>query len=165
MKVIVVNEQDEIIGVKDRNDRGDADIIRVSAAWLINSHGEVLIAQRALDKVRDPGKWGPSVAGTVEEGETYESNILKEIHEELGVHVDGAQLQKALHRFVHTSHKYFSQTFLVHCDALLTDIVIQKEEVNAVQWIATDTLKEWFERSPEDFIPSFGTSILNLERL
>ena len=29
-----------------------------------------------IDKL--PGKWGPAVAGTVEEGESYEENIIKE---------------------------------------------------------------------------------------
>ena len=78
--ITIVNEEDEIIGHKDRTSLDhETDIYRVAALWLTNSTGEVLIAQRALSKESSPGKWGPAAAGTVEEGETYESNIVKEV--------------------------------------------------------------------------------------
>jgi len=54
MKVVVVNEQDEVLGYKNRDDRNQSDIIRVAGLWLVNSANEALIAQRALDKVHDP---------------------------------------------------------------------------------------------------------------
>ncbi len=58
----VVNEQDEIIGHKDREDRNTMDITRITALWLKNERGEVLLA---LAKTGDPGLWGPAVSGTV----------------------------------------------------------------------------------------------------
>lgn len=81
MRIPIVNEQDEIIGYKDRKDRNTVDITRITGLWLWNEKGEVLLAQRALSKDINPGLWGPAVAGTVEEGETYESNIIKEAEE------------------------------------------------------------------------------------
>ena len=75
--VIIVNEKDEVIGSKPRDDRNQTDIIRVSGLLVFNPKGEVLLSRRGLNKINDPGKWGPSVAGTVEEGETYASNIIK----------------------------------------------------------------------------------------
>ncbi len=85
MQIPIVNEQDEIIGYKDRKDRNLVDITRVSALWITNEDGEILLAQRGLNKTHSPGLWGPAVAGTVEEGETYESNIIKEAEEEIGL--------------------------------------------------------------------------------
>lgn len=74
----VVNDSDEVIGHKFRNDIDFVkDIYRVAALWLTNSQGQVLIAQRLLTKDKDPGKWGPAAAGTLEKDETYESNIYK----------------------------------------------------------------------------------------
>ena len=32
-----------------------------------------------------PEVWGPAVSGTNEEGETYDSNIIKEAQEEIGL--------------------------------------------------------------------------------
>ncbi|OGL89033.1 hypothetical protein A3I45_03330 [Candidatus Uhrbacteria bacterium RIFCSPLOWO2_02_FULL_53_10] len=51
MNLIIVNENDEEIGVKDRADLNPkTDIYRVSALWVLNGRGEVLLAQRAHDK-------------------------------------------------------------------------------------------------------------------
>jgi len=41
------------------------------------------LAQRSFNKTHNPGQWGPAVAGTNDEGETYESNIIKEAEEEI----------------------------------------------------------------------------------
>src|SRR3989338_4245132 len=85
MRVPIVNEKDEIIEYKDWKDRGLKEIVRVSGLWIVDGNGNILLAQRYKNKTHDPGKWGPAVAGTVEEGETYESNIVKEAEEENGL--------------------------------------------------------------------------------
>ena len=84
-KVIVVDKNNNIIGSKYRDELQSNDIIRVVGVWIENEKGEVLIAQRSFNKKHDPGKWGPAVAGTLEEGESYALNILKEVKEEIGI--------------------------------------------------------------------------------
>jgi len=155
MKVIVVDEKDNILGYKDRNDKNKTDIIRVSGLWIFNSSKEVLIAQRSLGKIHDPGKWGPSAAGTVEEGETYASNITKEAREELGVTIKEKDLISGLHELHITSHKHFVQIFFTKLDVPVTSFILQKEEVEAVRWISTRELSEWLSKKPNDFIASF----------
>ena len=67
----IVDLNDEIIGHKPRNEIDfKKDYYRIGCLWLTNSKGEVLIAQRLLAKDKDPGKWGPAAAGTLEMGET-----------------------------------------------------------------------------------------------
>lgn len=95
-KIIIVDENDTIIGHKNRDSMEDGDMYRVSALWIQNSKGDILLAQRSFDKRNDPGKWGPAVAGTVEEGETYESNIIKEAEEEIGL--KNSHFDKAFYR-------------------------------------------------------------------
>src|SRR3989344_4999835 len=83
---VIVNDNDEVIGSKNREKIDpQKDIYRVSALWLTNSMGEILLAQRHRNKPKDPGKWGPAVAGTVQKGESYYDNIVKETKEELGL--------------------------------------------------------------------------------
>ena len=83
-KVIIVDENDNPIGLKYREDIDySKDTYRCTGIWITNSNDEVLIAQRKFTKDKDPGKWGPAVAGTIEEGETYESNAYKEMKEEI----------------------------------------------------------------------------------
>ena len=85
MIIPIVNEQDEIIGYKDRKNRNIDDIVRATCLWVSDKNDNILLAQRAFSKEHDPGLWGPSAGGTVEEGETYELNILKEAEEEIGL--------------------------------------------------------------------------------
>src|SRR3989344_8863957 len=84
-KIVIVDENDKVVCEKDKEMVRGADIYRVSALWITNSRDEILLARRALTKSHHPRKWGPAVAGTVDEGETYEENIIKEAEEELGL--------------------------------------------------------------------------------
>ncbi len=158
-KVIVVDENDKVIGSKERNDRSQKDIIRVSGLLVYNSENAILIARRSLNKVNDPGKWGPAVAGTVEEGETYISNIVKEAQEEIGLIVNVQGLKIERHSYQETNHKYFSTLFSVVVDRSIPDFVIQKEEVEEIRWIPIQELVKWFDAVPSDFIPSFSKTI------
>ena len=51
-KIVIVNENDEIIGSKERGTLNQSDIYRVSALWIQNSKGEILLAQRSFNKKR-----------------------------------------------------------------------------------------------------------------
>lgn len=59
--------------------------IKVVAAVISNSEGRMLITRRAPDKIF-PGEW-EFPGGKVEEGESAEDALLREIQEELGVAV------------------------------------------------------------------------------
>ena len=162
IRIPVVNEKDEIIRYKDRNDRNSTDIIRVSGLWVLNLKGEVLIARRASGKIRDGGKWGPSAAGTVEEGETYLSNILKEAKEEIGLKInEGDLMPDSRHYYVETSHKFFCRIYFIKLD-LPISFFKTGDEVSEVKWVNIDELKKWFEDSPQDFISSFKPALSTL---
>lgn len=158
MRLIIVNEKDEIIGAKDRADKNQEDIIRVAGLWIINSNSEMLIAQRSFNKTHDPGKWGPVAAGTVEEGETYISNIIKEAQEELGITLKEEQLIIGHHKFRETSHKYFSQSFIAKLDLPIENFTIQTEEVENIRWVPLKELILWIKEQPQEFIASFPAS-------
>ena len=83
MRIPIVDENDNVIKNIDAGEKKPGEISRVSALWVTSEEGEILLAQRAVTKKRDPGCWGPAVAGTVEEDETYEDNIIKEAEEEI----------------------------------------------------------------------------------
>ncbi len=75
-------------------------ILLVVAAVIINSKGEVLLAQRPEGK-RLAGKW-EFAGGKVEDGETPESALARELYEELGIEVR----QEDLENFWFLSHPY-----------------------------------------------------------
>ena len=151
MRIPIVNEQDEIIGYKDGKDRNTIDITRITALWLWNEKGEALLAQRGLKKKLNPGLWGPAVAGTVEEGETYESNILKEMEEEIGLRNVIPTLGPKLRR--NTSHSYFVQWFFATINSDYP-LVKQDSEVESIKWFSKEELFKLFEVKPEIFLKS-----------
>jgi len=152
MKIPIVNEQDEIIGYKDRDDRDSKDICRITGLWVTSPDGDILLAQRSFNKKRDPGVWGPAVSGTVEEGETYESNIIKEAEEEIGLRGIPFALGPKMRRS--TSHQYFVQFFtaVVPKDY---PFVKSDEEVEAIRWFTKDEMIKLLDEKPEMFTVNY----------
>lgn len=154
-KVIIVDKDNTPIGLKFRNEiNSTEDIYRVSAIWITNTKGEILIAQRKLTKDKDPGMWGPAVAGTIEEGETYESNAYKELEEELGV--TGVSLELGPMIFSESPRKYFGQLFLCTLDREPKDFKLQEEEVEQVRWISRSELESDLRANPEKYVSTLS---------
>lgn len=164
-RIQVVDRQDDLLGAKtyEEVDR-DHDIYRVSALWLTNPEGKVLLAQRASaevnPKAHDPGKWGPAAAGTVEEGETYQSNIVKEMEEEIGL--TGLDLQTGSKIFVDGKHRYFCQWFMAEVDLDINTLKLDAHEVARVAWFSLESLKEKLEQNPDQFTPGLNQFVDNL---
>jgi isopentenyldiphosphate isomerase len=151
-KIIIVNDKDNIIGCKEREALVQKDIYRVAALWIIKNNGEILLARRAYSKEKDPGMWGPAVAGTVEEGETYESNIVKEAKEELGLtNID--KLNKGKKRRVKTPHNHFTQWFVLRLESEST-FETDKEEVAEIKWFTKEELIELIKHHPKEVVNS-----------
>lgn len=153
-KIIVVDEHDKEIGAKERDGLDPWAIYRVSALWLTNSKGEVLLAQRSFKKQNSPGLWGPAVAGTVEENETYESNILKEMKEEIGL--ENIEVKPFRKIRVHNERlkNYFCQYFSAILDLPTEEFNIDKAEVEQVKWFDKEYLRKDFEQHPEKYVNS-----------
>ncbi|MBI2573294.1 NUDIX domain-containing protein [Candidatus Woesearchaeota archaeon] len=151
-EIVIVNEHDQIIGYKKRTECLPHEIYRVSALMVKNSKGEVLLARRAYTKKHDPGCWGPAVAGTVEKGETYEQNIIKEAQEELGI--ENVQFEQGQKRESKGKYHHFTQWFNCILDWPITKFKIQKEEVDEIKWFTVKELERELKINPEQFIPS-----------
>lgn len=159
--ITIVDEQDNIIGYKDREiGLGPNDIYRVSALWITNSKGEVLLARRAYNKSHDPGKWGPAVAGTVEQGETYESNILKEAYEELGL--TGIKFEVGPKKYRVTSkYSYFGQWYYLKIDKPINEFKIQEDEVAEIRYFSKEDLKREVAEKPDEFLNSIKNFLMD----
>jgi len=156
-KIIIVDENDNEIGSEIRDDKIREGIYRVSALWLKSSNENVLLAKRALTKAHHPGKWGPAVAGTIEEGETYDSNIIKETEEELGL--KDIKLEKACKKRISGKYNFFVQWYKLILDKDINDFNYSREEIDEIKWISKEDLIKEFNENPEDFLSSIGFCI------
>jgi len=138
MKTVVVDQDDNLLGVKDDKEITRNDIYRVTGLWLTNSNDQVLIAQRKLTKKNDPGKWGPAVSGTIEEGETYQTNVYKEAEEEIGLTNHTFKLGPKI--FNDDRYRYFVQWFTCQTDWPLDKFKPQASEVEQIAWVDRKTL-------------------------
>ena len=155
MDIIVVNEKDEILEMKEIGTFDwQREIYRVSGLWFFNDRGEVLSAQRAFSKEQSPGTWGPSVAGIVEPHETYLSNILKETEEEVGIHLTAKDLIEGPKELVHNTNpdrQYFLQWFFAYQNIPGEELVLQEDEVAAVKWVHPEELLAALAKDPQTY--------------
>src|SRR3989344_4500812 len=151
MKIPIVNEQDEIIGYKEREDLSFEDIYRITNLWVNDPEGNILLTKRSLNKKVNPGLWSTAVSGTVEEGETYESNIIKEAEEEIGLKDLKPVLDRKIRRT--TKRQYFSQWFKVVIDHDYP-FLKQEKEVSDIKWFSRAELEQSLKETPEIFLTS-----------
>ncbi len=151
-EVAVVNEQDQVLGYKLRRDLLPTDRIRISAIWVTNKEGEILLAQRAFDRKTDPGCWGPAAEGVVEKTETFEENAHKELAEELGVkHVKLTKLRKHCYD-TNRGHRRICQWFSLEWNEPTSKLTLQTEEVAAAQWITKSDLLREIKNHPDQYV-------------
>lgn len=150
MQIPIVNENDEIIGYKDREDRTPDDIIRTTAIWITDESGNILLQRRKLTKKLNPGKWGQAVGGTVEKDETYESNAYKEMEEEIGVKDVPLTLDRKFYGETKIG-KRFCQLYTAQIPRSTT-LIPEEAEVEELKWVTKEELNKLLEENPDNFI-------------
>lgn len=147
----VVNKNNKIIGYKDRDHLDKNDIYRVSALWVTNSRGEILLARRHRNKLQHPRKWNPAACGTVDKGETYRKNIIKEAEEELGLKNIKPKLGPMIE--INNDYHHFTQWYFLKVDKNINEFIIEEDATEEVKWFSLKELKKDLKEHPEDFIP------------
>lgn len=156
--VVIADEQDIPIGLKSYGQITYDDIYRVSALWVTDpASDDCLLTQRKETKRNNPGKWMSAVAGTIEEGESYDENIIHETEEEIGV--TDLEFNKGSKEFVDDGqHRYFVQWYTASLNRD-TPITLQEEEVEDYAWVSREQLLKELKETPEKFVPSFKNAI------
>ena len=149
-KVIIVDENDKVIGYKDSDKITSSDLYRVSSLWIQNSKGETLFARRAYSKSHDPGKWGSAVDGTVEKGETYYLNIIKEAEEELGL--KDIKPTKAYKERLYGKWNYFCQWYFLKLNKKIDEFEINEREIAEIRWFSRGALIDELKKPSDEFV-------------
>ena len=131
----VVNEDDEIIGVKSRGEIHALGLMHRSAHILVfNKNHDLFIQKRSMSKDNLPGLWDSSAAGHVDSGEDYHSCAIRELEEELGIAVT-TSLEQLFRLQASTI------TDMEHCIVYRTinegPFELQPEEIDEGAWIGS----------------------------
>lgn len=158
----IVNERDEIIGFKNRDEITKNDVYRISALRITNSKGEALLAQRAYSKKRHPGYRWPAVAGSVEKWESYKENIIKEAFEELWI--ENQEFKESIKKYSvwTTGHKHFTQWYTIVLDRETSDFTPAMEEVEKIGRFSKDDFQKQLGSKTEKFLSSMDWCFSNL---
>ncbi|MDQ3064820.1 MAG: NUDIX domain-containing protein [bacterium] len=153
---VLVDDKGTIIGQKDRHELQAGDSVAITSLWIENSRCEVLLAQRSLQKRNQPGLWGPGATGTVEPDESFEDNIVKEAHEEIGLILKNYQELFRVHYIEGDGIGRYAVWFKTIVDLPLESFILQEGEVDEVRWISKDTLNRELSRNPNGFVTAQG---------
>ncbi|MBU1110158.1 NUDIX hydrolase [Patescibacteria group bacterium] len=133
----IVDASDKTIGKKLRTEISKSDIYRVSSLWVFDQDKNLLVAQRPEWKKHDSGKWTESAVGTVEHGETYESNLVKEAWEELGIKPSLPDLVFISKQFHESKNgRMFGAMYAILLDQVRPKIDYSQKEVSNIDWVS-----------------------------
>lgn len=153
----IVDEDDHIIEYVEYSERKPDQRYRVAALWAMSSRGEILIAQRHRSKKHHPLLWWPAAAGTVEKGETYLSNIIKETEEEIWISITHPALGPKIQ--TKSWYLHFTQWFTAIIDKPVDEFTLQADEVESIRWLSPEELKIEVSAFPEKFLPTFPSTL------
>jgi isopentenyl-diphosphate Delta-isomerase len=155
-QVILVNEQDEAIGVMEKMEAHEKALLhRAFSVFLFNKEGLMLLQQRALTKYHSPGLWTNACCSHPNPEEAVMDAALRRLHEELGF---TTKVEKAFH-FMYkavfdnglTEHE-FDHVFVGVYDG---DMQLNKEEVSAITYKSMNEIAADLEAVPHVYTEWF----------
>ena len=121
------------------------------SAWIMNSNGEVLMQQRALTKMKNPGKWSRT-GGHVDSKETCDEAIKREIYEEIGLLVDDKDINNIeIFKSIDPLENYYSYGYIFFTDKKEEEFILQEEEVNKVKYFTIEELEQFKKDNNQKF--------------
>jgi isopentenyldiphosphate isomerase len=128
--------------------------------------GRLLLQRRNLTKDIQPGKWDTAVGGHLDCGESFNSAVVRELNEELGIDVPFSDLKHIFDMKIRNSIE--SENIRVYSLIHAGPFNFQLEEIDEVKFWDIDDLKVKIQETPEIFTPNlidelYELGILNSE--
>ena len=128
--------------------------------WFVNENNEILLQLRSKTKETHPGFWDISAAGHAIAGDDSLMAAEREIFEEIGVTISGNQLiflgqikkSNLLKNGTYINNQ-FDDIYLVRTNLKITDFKFNDGEVEKVEYVPVETLKEWVRDQKPDLVP------------
>lgn len=155
-KVILVNEQDEQIGLMPKLEAHKKALLhRAFSVFIFNDDNHLMLQQRALSKYHSPGLWTNTCCSHQRDGETNIAAGKRRLMEEMGFVVDLKEsisfIYKAPFDNGLTEHEYDHVLLGKYTKAPK----INKEEVADWKWMPLEEVKADISLNPERYTAWF----------
>lgn len=129
-----------------------------NAVWILifNDRGELLVQKRSKNKREEGGKWSDTaVSGHVDAGESFLQACVRETKEELGIKARQKDFEFVT-SYLNEKGFEFGQIFILRKNILLSEIKLQKDEVDEVKYLSYQAFKKLMQsddfcNEPEDY--------------
>ncbi len=155
-EVILVNELDTAIGVSEKLEAHQKGLLhRAFSVFIFNSKNELLLQRRALSKYHSSGLWTNTCCSHPRPNETTQDAANRRLKEEMGIETELFFKQS----FIYKTH--FDNGLTEHeFDHLFTgtynsEPIINKDEVDAYQWLSVEEIKQQIKLQPQIFTSWF----------
>ena len=155
-QVILVNEQDEQIGLMPKMEAHEKAVLhRAFSVFIFNSKNELMLQQRAAHKYHSPLLWTNTCCSHQRDGESNIEAGTRRLVEEMGFTTDLKEVTSFIYKAPFdnglTEHEF---------DHVMTgfyemDPDINKEEVEDWKWMPVDAVKSDIELNPEIYTAWF----------
>lgn len=151
-KVILVNEQDEPIGLMEKLEAHQKAVLhRAFSVFILNDKNEVMLQQRAHQKYHSPLLWTNTCCSHQRDGETNIQAGVRRLYEEMGF---TAELKELFH-FIYkapfdnglTEHELDHVMIGSYNDAPK----INPDEVESWKWMSIEDIKEDIQSQSENY--------------
>jgi isopentenyl-diphosphate delta-isomerase type 1 len=154
----VVNERDEVIDSKPRSEVHARGLLhRAVHIFVFNSRGEIFLQKRSMKKDRHPGVWDSSCSGHVDSGETYDETAVRELGEELGLHLPATKGAPPLEKLFKVDACEGTDAEFVWVYRCENDgpFQLHPEEIERGDWFTPEKVSSWVAERPQDFASAF----------
>ena len=155
-KVILVNENDEQIGVMPKLEAHEKAVLhRAFSVFILNHKQELMLQQRAHHKYHSPGLWTNTCCSHQREGETNVQAGTRRLQEEMGFTTSLRETISFIYKAPFdnglTEHE-LDHVLIGHYEL---PPVVNPEEVADWKWMSIEDVKDDIDKHPDDYTAWF----------
>ena len=148
-QVILVNEQDEPIGLMNKLEAHEKAILhRAFSVFVLNKNNEIMLQQRAYHKYHSPLLWTNTCCSHQRDGETNIQAGTRRLHEEMGFKTELKELFNFIYKAPFDNGLTEHELDHVMIGYYNGEPVINPEEVESWKWMKIEDVKTDIIQNP-----------------
>jgi len=151
-KVILVNEQDEPIGLMPKMEAHEKGVLhRAFSVFVLNEANEIMLQQRAAQKYHSPLLWTNTTCSHQRQGETNIEAGTRRLREEMGFTTELKELFSFIYKAPFDNGLTEHELDHVMIGYYNEEPNINREEAESWKWMAIDAVKDDMQQHPEQY--------------